>query len=121
MDIEFYREYALKKKGTTDGFPFGESVLVFKVMDKMFMLMNFETPFQISLKCEPELAVELRERYQSVEPAYHMNKTHWNMVTVDGSVPVKEILGMIDHSYDLVSKSLTKKLKQMLKQVQHDK
>ncbi|TRZ50692.1 MmcQ/YjbR family DNA-binding protein [bacterium] len=114
MDIEFFREYALKKKGTTDGFPFGESVLVFKVMGKMFMLMNFETPFQISLKCEPELAVELRERYQAVEPAFHMNKTHWNTVTIDGSVPMKEILGMIDHSYDLVTKSLTKKLKQKL-------
>lgn len=71
--------------------------------------MNFETPFQISLKCDPEWAVELRERFQAIRPAYHMNNKHWNMIDVEGSVPLKEILNMIDHSYNLVVNKFTKK------------
>ena len=105
MDIEFFRGYTLKKKGVTEGFPFGESVLVFKVLGKIFMMINFETPFQINLKCDPELAIELRERFNSVIPGYHMNKKHWNTVIADGNVPIKEILKMIDHSYDIVIKN----------------
>ncbi len=104
MDIEFFREYVLRKNKVTEEQPFGPDVLVYKVSGKVFMLMNFDVPFQISLKCEPELAAELRERYDAVEPAYHMNKTHWNMVTVNGTVPIKEILKMIDHSYEIVIK-----------------
>lgn len=113
MDIEFFREYALKKKATTESQPFGEDVIVYKVAGKIFMMMNFETPFQISLKCDPELAIELRERYYAVRPAYHMNNKHWNMIDMDGSVPVKEILKMIDHSYELVVSKFTKKEKEI--------
>jgi predicted DNA-binding protein (MmcQ/YjbR family) len=111
LNIEFFREYALKKKCVTEGQPFGDDVIVYKVLNKVFMLMNFETPFQISLKCDPELAIELRERYYAIRPAYHMNNKHWNMIDVDGSVPLKEILEMIDHSYELVKSKLTKKEK----------
>jgi len=109
MDIEFFRLYVFKKKCVTEGQPFGDDVIVYKVLNKIFMLMNFETPFQISLKCDPERAIELREKYSSVKPAYHMNKKHWNTVSVDGSVPLKEILKMLDHSYELVVNKFTKK------------
>jgi predicted DNA-binding protein (MmcQ/YjbR family) len=109
MDLEFFREYALKKKGTTESQPFGDDVIVYKVAGKIFMMMNFETPFQISLKCDPELAIELREKYSAIRPAFHMNNKHWNMIDADGSVPVNEILKMIDHSYELVVSKLTKK------------
>jgi predicted DNA-binding protein (MmcQ/YjbR family) len=76
------------------------------------MMMNFETPFQLSLKCDPELAIELRERYSAVKAAYHMNKTHWNTVDADGSIPLKEMLKMIDHSYELIVSKFSKKEKE---------
>ena len=112
MDFETIRQYALSKKAATVGMPFGDGVLVFKVMNKMFMLMNFEVPFELSLKCEPERAVELRERYDAIEPGWHMNKSHWNTVTMDGSLPPKLVYEMIDHSYELIVGSLPKKLKE---------
>ena len=111
MDIEFFREYALKKKGVTESQPFGDEVIVYKVINKIFMMMNFEIPFQLCLKCNPELAIEFREKYSAVKPAFHMNKTHWNNVDADGTVPVKEMLEMIDHSYELVVSKFTKKEK----------
>jgi predicted DNA-binding protein (MmcQ/YjbR family) len=111
MDIEFFREYALKKKGVTESQPFGDDVIVYKVINKIFMMINFETPFQISLKCDPERAIEHRERYSAIRPAYHMNNKHWNMIDADGSVPVKEMLEMIDHSYELVVNKFSKKEK----------
>lgn len=113
MDIELLREYVFKKKCVTESQPFGDDVLVYKVVSKVFMMMNFETPFQISLKCDPERAIELRERYYAVRPAYHMNNKHWNMIDVDGSVPLNEILGLIDHSYELVVNKFTKKEKEI--------
>ena len=109
MNLEFFREYSLKKKAVTESQPFGDEVIVYKVAGKIFLMMNFETPFQISVKCDPELAIELRERYPAVKPAYHMNNKHWNMIDADGSVPVKEMLKMIDHSYELVVSKFTKK------------
>ncbi len=109
MDIEFFRQYALQKKGAVECTPFGDSVLVYKADNKIFMMMNFKTPPEISLKCDPELAAELRERYSAVKPAYHMNKTHWNMVTLDGEVHSREVLKMIDHSYELIVKPLKRK------------
>ncbi|MBA4406234.1 MmcQ-like protein [bacterium] len=109
MDIEKVRKYCLKKKKTTEGFPFGEDVLVFKVMNKMFCLANLTPPLTINIKCDPELAVELREKYDSVTPGYHMNKTHWNTISLDGSVQDREILKWIDHSYELIVTSLPKK------------
>lgn len=112
MDFETIREYALSKKAATEGMPFGDSVLVFKVMNKIFLMMNFEVPFELSLKCEPERAVELRERYEAITPGFHMNKSHWNTVVMDGSIPRKLIYEMIDHSYEQILQSLSKKLKQ---------
>jgi predicted DNA-binding protein (MmcQ/YjbR family) len=109
MDLEYFREYVLKKKAANESQPFGDDVIVYKVLNKIFMMMNFETPFQISLKCDPELAIDLRERFTAIRPAYHMNNKHWNMIDVDGTVPLKEILEMIDHSYELVVNKFTKK------------
>ena len=110
FDIEAFRNYCLAKAGVTESFPFDESTLVFKVMHKMFALADLHDPqLSFNLKCDPELAVELRARYAAVTPGYHMNKNHWNTVAVDGSIPKKEILGMIDDSYTLVIRSLTKK------------
>ncbi len=109
MDIEFFRQYALSKEDALECTPFGDDVLVYKVNNKIFMMMNFENPPEISLKCEPELAIELRERYSSVRPAYHMNKMHWNTITLDGEVHSGEILKMIDHSYELIKKPLKRK------------
>jgi len=109
-DIEYFREYALKKKDVKEGFPFDDVTLVFKVKGKIFMLLSLdEEPAGINLKCDPELALDLRERYESVTAGYHMNKKHWNTVLLDDSIPVKEILKMMDHSYEMVMKSLPKK------------
>ena len=110
MNLETIREYCLKKKGKiTEGFPFGEDVLVFKVNGKMFMLTRLDVhPLQMNLKCDPELAIELRERYDAIKPGYHMNKTYWNTVVLDGSIPAKKIFGMVDHSHEQVVKSLKK-------------
>lgn len=102
MDIETLREYCISKKGVTESFPFGDDTLVFKASRKIFALVNLDGDLSINLKCDPLLAIELRERYSSVTPGYHMNKKHWNTVLIDGSVPDKEILTWIDHSYDLI-------------------
>jgi predicted DNA-binding protein (MmcQ/YjbR family) len=102
MNIETLRDYCISKKGATESFPFGEDTLVFKVNEKIFALVNLEGELSLNLKCEPAFALELRERYASVTPGYHMNKKHWNTVSLDGSVPEKEILSWIDHSYELV-------------------
>jgi len=116
MNIEQIREHCLKKKGVTEEFPFDEETPVFKVMGKIFLLASLEKiPLQINLKCDPEFAVELRERYDTVLPGYHMNKKHWNTVTIDNSISPKEVLEWIDHSYELVVNSLSKKLGDKLK------
>lgn len=108
MNLETIREYCLKKPGKiTEEFPFDDEVLVFKVKGKIFLLTNInERPLSMNLKCDPELAVEWREQYEAVEPGYHMNKKHWNTVTLDGTIPRNEILKMIDHSYEQVVKGL---------------
>lgn len=108
MDAETIREYCISKKGTEESMPFGEDTLVFKVMGKMFLLMNLEGDLSINLKCDPVKAISLRETYPAVLPGYHMNKTHWNTVMIDGSIPEREIHAWIDQSYDLVVISLTK-------------
>lgn len=105
MNIEILREYCISKKYVTESFPFDDDTLVFKAGGRIFALVNLEGDLSINLKCDPALAVELRERYSSVLPGYHMNKKHWNTVLVDGSVPDKEVFSWIDHSYDLVMKS----------------
>jgi predicted DNA-binding protein (MmcQ/YjbR family) len=102
MNIEILREYCLSKKDTTESFPFGEDTLVFKAGGKIFALANLDGDPTINLKCDPSFALELRERYPSVIPGYHMNKKHWNTVILDGSIPDKEVFSWIDHSYNLV-------------------
>lgn len=109
MNLDVIREYALKKKHVTECQPFGDDTLVYKVMDKVFMLMGIDVPVQVNLKCDPEHAIELRERYESVIPGYHMNKTHWNTVILDNTIPPKEIFKMVDDSYELIVKAFPKK------------
>ena len=106
LDLETIRTHCLKKEGKiTEDFPFDDVTLVFRVNGKMFILISTaEHPMTVNLKCDPERAIELRERYPAVTPGYHMNKKHWNTVTLDGSVPPKEVLTMIDHSFALVAK-----------------
>jgi predicted DNA-binding protein (MmcQ/YjbR family) len=111
MNIEVFREYCLAKKGASEEFPFGGDVLVFKVMGKMFALTVLGGDFSINLKCDPNLAVELREQYPAVQPGYHMHKKYWNTVYIDGSISTKLICEWIDHSYNLVIDQLPKKLK----------
>lgn len=109
MNIESISEYCRKKKGITEDFPFDEDTLVIRVMNKIFLLASLEkVPLQINLKCDPEYAVELRERYDSVQPGFHMNKSHWNTVIIDGTISVSELKEMIDHSYEQVVKGLKK-------------
>jgi predicted DNA-binding protein (MmcQ/YjbR family) len=115
MDLETIRKYCLEKKNARESFPFGETTLVFKVSGKMFLLMGLDNrPLQFNVKCDPELAVELRESYSSVIPAFHMNKTHWNTVIVNGQLNAKQIRDMIDVSYALVVKSLPLKERKKL-------
>jgi predicted DNA-binding protein (MmcQ/YjbR family) len=105
LTVDALREYCLRKSGkVTEGFPFGEDILVFKVNKKIFLLLPLDVhPQTMNLKCDPERAIELRERYDAVQPGYHMNKKHWNTIVLDGSIPPQEIRAMIDHSFDLVS------------------
>ena len=106
MNIEALREYVIGKPFVTEGFPFGEEVLVFKVNNKMFLLVPLSSQsLQFNAKCNPEIAIELREQYPDVVlPGYHMNKQHWNTVIVDGKLSNKQLLQMIDDSYNLVGK-----------------
>jgi predicted DNA-binding protein (MmcQ/YjbR family) len=109
MDLGQFREYCLGKPGAAESTPFGPDVLVFKVGGKMFALAALdEVPARVNLKCDPDLALELRDRYEQVTPGYHMNKQHWNTVEIQGSIPEAELRKMIDHSYDLVVKTAAK-------------
>lgn len=114
MNIEHFRKYCLDKKGVTEDFPFGEDTLCFRVLEKIFAITSFSLPFSVNLKCDPEKAVDFRERYEEVQPGYHMNKKHWNTVTFDGSLPDKLLKEMTDHSYNLIVNGLTKKQKEEL-------
>jgi len=114
MDIENLRDYCLAKKGVTESFPFDENTLVFKVGGKMFLLIGLNTASSFNVKCDPERAVQLREEFDEIRPGYHMNKTHWNTVSMTGRLSNLQLKELIDHSYDLVFKSLPKKLKEEL-------
>ena len=114
MNLEIIRTFCLKKKGVSETLPFNEDTPVYKVMGKMFLLSSLTPPVSINIKCDPELAVELREKYDAVTPGYHMNKVHWNTVLLDGSVPDKYILEWIDLSYKLVTSTLSKKDREAL-------
>jgi predicted DNA-binding protein (MmcQ/YjbR family) len=109
MDLAQFLEYCRRKPRATEGTPFGPDVLVFKVGGKMFALAALdEMPTTVNLKCDPDMALDLRDRYEQVRPGYHMNKKHWNTVEIEGSIPDAELRKMIDHSYDLVIESLPK-------------
>jgi predicted DNA-binding protein (MmcQ/YjbR family) len=109
MDLAEFREYCLTKPGATEGTPFGPEVLVFKVGGKIFALAALdEVPPTVNLKCDPDLALDLRDRYEEIRPGYHMNKRHWNTVEIEAGIPAVELRKMIDDSYELVVKSLPK-------------
>lgn len=109
MNIKKLKDFCLSKKGAFEDYPFGEDVLVIKVESKMFALISERNNnINISLKCDPFLIHSLRKQYSSVIPGYHLNKNHWNTVIIDGSVPDDEIFWMINHSYEMVIKSLSK-------------
>ena len=114
MNTELFRSHCVSKKGVTEEFPFGENVLVYKVMGKMFALADLEDFTSINLKVDPEIGIDLKERYSSVQEAYHMNKKHWITVLVDGKIPDKLIRQWIDNSYDLVKSGLTKSVRAKL-------
>lgn len=115
MHLDELREYCLNKKGVEECLPFGNDTLVFKVMGKMFLLTGIESePIEFNVKCVPEKAIELREKYTCVQPGYHMNKQHWNTIRCDYSVSDTLICEWIDDSYELVVKSLTKKMQSEL-------
>ena len=93
------------KPGAVEDYPFGDGVAVFKVGGRMFALVPLSgTPPSVNLKCDPELALELRARHPAVRPGYHQNKRHWNTVDLDGSLDDDEIRWLVDHSYELVSR-----------------
>jgi predicted DNA-binding protein (MmcQ/YjbR family) len=115
MNVEELREYCLSKKGVTESFPFDEVSLVMKAGNKMFALIHLEhLPTVIALKCDPEYAIELRERFPAVTPAYHFNKKHWNDIIMDGSLSETDIKSWIDNSYELALKGLTKEQRSKL-------
>ena len=114
MNIEEFREYCLSKPATTECFPFDENTLVFKVGGKMFALTDILDAFTINLKCDPEIAVELREHHDCVIPGYHMSKKHWNTIIMDGSVTDALLKEWIDLSYSLVVSSLNKSQRVLL-------
>jgi predicted DNA-binding protein (MmcQ/YjbR family) len=111
MFLEELRSYCLQKKGVSEGFPFDQNTLVFKVFGKLFALMDVESFDGVNLKCDPERAIELRERYHAVQAGYHMNKKHWNTVRLFEDVDDSFLLELVDHSYDLVYNSLPKKVR----------
>ncbi|OXM83858.1 MmcQ/YjbR family DNA-binding protein [Paenibacillus rigui] len=109
MSIQSLTRYCLTKKGSKEDYPFGDDILVIKVSSKIFAFIT-ERNHQpsISLKCDPFIAENLRQQHPAVTPGYHLNKSHWNTVILDGSIPEQEICSMIDHSYELVFKKLVK-------------
>ena len=121
MNIEQLYQYCLQKPKVEDTFPFNPDTLVFKVLGKMFALIPLDQweagKGSISLKCDPKYALELREEYQSIQGAFHMNKTHWNTIYMfKGEVSPDLLYQLIDHSYELVVKGMSKKMQQALKE-----
>ena len=118
MNVEIFREYCLSKKGVTEEFPFDSVTLVFKVMNKVFAICGLEKiPFAVNLKCDPERAIELREEYPSIIGGFHMHKKHWNTVTPDSQISNQFFFELVDHSYDMVVKGMTKKLRTELEEL----
>ncbi len=115
MHIDEFREFCLWKTGVTEGFPFDATTLVFKVGGKMFALTDLEDEFAVALKCDPEYAVQLREKYPNIKGAYHMNKTHWNTIYQAAEFEEQLLKDLINLSYDLVFRSLSRKVKNTIK------
>jgi len=115
MNIEEFRAHCISKPGVTEGFPFDNNTLVFKVMGKMFALLDVDEFESFNVKCNPDLALEFRSQYDGVKPGYHMNKKHWNTVSPMSDVPEDLLYEFIDHSYNLVVNSLTRKAQAELK------
>jgi len=115
MNIEIIRDYCMQKSRVEECFPFDNDTLVFKVCGKMFLLISLKESNRMNVKCEPELALELRERHPEVTPGFHMNKKMWNTVFIDGQLSDGDIIQMIDHSYQEVIRSLPKKIQSELK------
>lgn len=113
MHLDELRNYCLAKPATTESLPFGPDTLVFKVANKMFAVSGLnEEDLRVNLKCNPDYAVELRERHEEIIPGWHMNKKHWNTVYIEsGDLRDDFIRELIDHSYELIVKSLTKKVR----------
>jgi len=114
MFFEECREYCLRKPFVTEGFPFDQSTIVFKVGGKLFVLTDIDQFTSVNVKAQPEKAIEQRERFSGIIPGYHMNKKHWNTVQVNSDVPIAIVYQLIDDSYDLVYASLSKKIKHEL-------
>jgi predicted DNA-binding protein (MmcQ/YjbR family) len=109
VDASELREWCLQQTGASEEFPFGPEPSVFKVGGKIFALSSLErTPLSVSVKCEPELAVALRDSYPAIRPGWHLNKRHWNTIRIDGSLPDQLIRDLIEDSYDLVVSALPK-------------
>jgi predicted DNA-binding protein (MmcQ/YjbR family) len=109
MDIEQFREYSLSKKGVTEDFPFDEVTLCLRVAGKIFAITGLDNElFTVNLKCEPDYAIELRERHPEVQPGWHMSKKHWNTVDFTGALDGAQLRHLIDHSYEQVVKTLKK-------------
>jgi predicted DNA-binding protein (MmcQ/YjbR family) len=115
MNIETLREYCLQKEAVTESFPFGEDVLVFKVMNKIFALISLNKPDYVNLKCDPNRAIELRAEFpDAIQPGFHMNKSLWNTVQLNAKLPQWLLHQLIDHSYEEVIKKMPKKDRAML-------
>jgi len=112
MNVEEIRDYCLNKPLVTESLPFDDDTLVLKVAGKMFCLISLDENLSINIKCDPEKAVELRERYPAVLPGYHMNKKHWNTINIDGSIDDDLLKQWIDNSYELIWNSLPKKIRE---------
>lgn len=118
MELKVLKNYCLSRKGSVETYPFGEQAAVYKVGGKMFALINLvDNPLKITLKCDPVIAEELRQKYSAIKPGYYMNKKHWNTIEIDGSIEDQEILQMIDNSYQLVFKGLKKSEKEQIEQL----
>ena len=115
MDATALRGWCLRQAGAIEEFPFGPETSVFKVAGKMFALSGLErTPLEVSLKCEPELAADLRNSYPAIRPGYHLNKRHWNTIALDGSLADDLVRDLIEDSYDLVVSALPKRVREQL-------
>lgn len=112
MDASELRRWCLEQSGATEEFPFGPETSVFKVAGKLFALSALErAPLEVSAKCEPELAAQLRHSYPAIRPGYHLNKRHWNTITLDGSLPDQLVRDLVEDSYDLIVSALPRRVR----------